>query len=172
MSIGDAKMSKLPKGLASVGSAALAAAMLAVPGLASATGIKIYSYAVKFVCEQEETTEIDTNVNIHNPSLTQTATVHAKIVVPGGGYYFFLSDHLYPDRAESIECDFFQELSGPTIDITDFEGFIVVLSNKPLDVVGLYEVENETETEDVDVERVPAVTQTVPLTLWDNLGNN
>lgn len=169
MSIGDTKMSKLPKGLASVSSAVLAAAMLAVPGLANATGIKVYSYAVKFVCEEEETSEVETTVNFHNPSLTQNATVLAKVVIPGNGFYWFYRDRLYPDTADSIDCDFFEYLSEPTIDITDFEGFIVVLSNKALDVVGLYEVENESEVEDVDVQPVTAVTQNIPLELWNTL---
>src|SRR5262245_41041463 len=99
-------MSKLPNGLASVCSAAMAAAMLAVPGIANATGVKIWSYAVKFVCEREEVSEVETTVNIHNPSLTQNAMVLAKVVIPGGDYYFFFRDHLYPDKAQSIECDF------------------------------------------------------------------
>jgi hypothetical protein len=168
-------MSKLPSRLAGVCSAAFAAAMLAVPGVANATGIKIWSYAVKFVCEQEEVSEVETAVNIHNPSLTQTATIFAKVVIPGGDYYFipdWTGLRIYPDKAaESIECDTFEVVNGgPTIDVTDFEGFIVVLSNKPLDVVGLYEVENESETEDVDVVPVTAVTQTIPLTVWSSLG--
>jgi hypothetical protein len=159
--------------LAGICSAAMAAAMLAVPGVANATGIKIWSYAVKFVCEQEEETEVDTAINIHNPSLTQTATVYAKIIDPGEGYYFFVTgEHLYANDAESIECDDFQEMTGPTIDTSDFEGFVVVLSNKPLDVVGLYDVENGTETEDVDVVPVTGFTQTVPLTTWNSLGQN
>lgn len=169
-------MSKLPSQLAGLCSAAVAAAMLAVPSVAYATGVKVWSYAVKFVCEQEEGTEVETTVNIHNPSLTQTATIHAKIVEPGGDYYFFLTgEHLYADKAESIECDDFAEAQAPTIatiNPTDFEGFIVVLSNKPLDVVGLYEVENGSETEDVDVVPVTGFTQTVPAALWSGLGQN
>jgi len=168
-------MSKLPSQLAGACSAVLAAALLAVPGLANATGIKIYSYAVKFICEEENSTDVDTSVNVHNPSLTQSAEFKLKVVEPDNGFYCIREDRLYADKATSLDCDFFDVAVGvapATINNTDFEGWIVVLSPKPLDVAGVYEVENSDETEDVDVVPVAATTQTVTATQWNTLCPN
>jgi hypothetical protein len=174
--LGEFPMSNVPSRLAGVCSAVLAATLLAVPGLANATGIKVYSYAAKFLCEQEETEEVDTSVNIHNPSLTAGADIILKIVDPysgNGGYYVFDSLTLRPDTAWEVECEYFENQAvGPGIDISDFEGFLVVLSKKPLDVVGVYSVEHTgdgEETEDLDVVPVSAQTQTVALSVWTNL---
>ena len=160
-------------------SAILGTALLAAPGLANATttGIKIYSYAVKFVCEEEEGNEVETNVNIHNPSLTSSADYKVKVVTPDGGYYFLYIQYptLRADYATSIECDDFEVVNGtPGIDISDFEGFLVVLSKRPLDVVGLYEVEHTgdgEETEDMDVVVYEPKVATYPVSVWNNLGN-
>jgi hypothetical protein len=85
-------MSKLPRHLAGIFSAPLAVALLAVPGLANATGVKVYSYAVKAVCEQDDDEELDTKINIHNPSLTGSAEYVLKIVWPGQGYTLLKRD--------------------------------------------------------------------------------
>ena len=166
---------KMPSRLLGTCSAILGTALLAAPGLANATtsGIKIYSYAVKLVCEEEEGNSVDTSVNIHNPSLNSSAAYKVKVVTPDEGYYFlYISDPLGADNATSIECD---DLSVPVgIDITDFEGFLVVLSKKPLDVVGVYEVEHEGDTEeveDLDVVVYDAKVGTYPVSVWNNLGN-
>lgn len=168
-------MSKLSSRLAGACSAALAAALLAIPGVASATGIKIYSYAAKFVCEEEEGTDIDTSVNIHNPSLTSNVEYRVKIVIPDEGYYFLPIQYpvLHPDAATRIECDYFEVLNGQAgIDVSDFEGFLVVLSKRPLDVAGLYEIEGEDETEDMDVVVYEPKVGTYAPAVWNNLGNN
>jgi hypothetical protein len=141
-------MTRLPINLAGTCSAAVAAALLAVPAPAHANDTKVYSYSVKFVCEEEEGNSVDTSVNFHNPSLTGRAPYLLKIVTTEeeSSYYVFRSGYLRPDLGGSVECDHFeQQNGGPTIDITDFEGFLVVLSRKPLDVVGVYEVEHEDE---------------------------
>ena len=168
-------MRKLPMHLAGTCAAAVAAALLAVPAPAHAADIKVYSYAVKFVCEEEEGNSVDTSVNFHNPSLTSRAEFLLKIVTTEdeSSYHVFRHGSLGQDLAGSVECDFFEEKNGgPSIDITDFEGFLVVLSRKPLDVVGVYEVEHEDEeegeeVEDIDVVRVEGKIQTVPLTSWN-----
>ena len=170
-------MTKLPIDLAGICSAALAAALLAVPAPAHANDTKVYSYAVKFVCEEEEGNSVDTSVNFHNPSLTSRAQYLLKIVTTEeeeSAYHVFRSGYLPPDLGGSVECDAFeQQNGGPGIDITDFEGFLVVLSRKPLDVVGVYEVEHEDdegeEVEDLDVVPVQGKVQTVPLSVWNNL---
>jgi hypothetical protein len=168
-------MSKLPSRLAGACSAVLAATLLAVPGLASATGIKIYSYAAKLVCEEEEGNEVETSVNIHNPSLTLSADYKVKVVIPDEGFYFVADDHLYADRATSIECEDLESVSGaPGIDISDFEGFLVVLSKRPLDVVGVYEVDHTgdgEQTEDLDVVVYSPQVGTYALSVWNGLIN-
>ena len=161
--------------LAGACSAILGTALLAAPGLANATttGIKIYSYAVKFVCEEDEGGEIDTNVNIHNPSLTSSADYKVKVVTPDDGFYFHYIQYptLRADWSTSIECETLQEAQ-PGIG-SEFEGFLVVLSRKPLDVVALYEVEHTgdvEETEDVDVVVYEPKVATYPVSVWNNLG--
>ena len=80
------------------------------------------------------------------------------------------SDDLYADKATSIECDFFEGATLEGVNIGDFEGFIVVLSKKPLDVVGVYEIEKEgTGAEDLNVVPVYGSTQTVAPAVWDSL---
>ena len=167
---------KMPSRLAGICSAILGTTLLTAPGLANATttGIKIYSYAVKLVCEEEEGNSVDTSVNIHNPSLNASAPYKVKVVTPDEGYYLLYIENptLHADQATSIECD---DLSVPVgIDITDFEGFLVVLSKKPLDVVGVYEVEHEGDTEeveDLDVVVYEGKVATYPVSVWNNLGN-
>ena len=169
-------MSKLPSRLATACSAVLAAATLMAPGPANATSssVKVYSYAVKFLCEEEEGNSLETAINIHNPSLTQSATIKWKIVIPGYSPYFFQPISLGPDRAASEECETVFDPQAPTVAPAE-ESFIILLSLKPLDVVAVYEVEHTgdvEELEDIELERVPGVTQTVPWNVWNNLGNN
>lgn len=168
-------MNRLPSRLAGACAAILGTALLAVPGLANATGIRIYSYAVKFVCEEEEGNEVETSVNIHNPSLTGNADYKVKVVVPDEGFYFVADDHLYADRATSIECEDLAAVNGaPGIDTSDFEGFLVVLSKRALDVVGVYEVDHTgdtEETEDLDVVVYSPQVATYPLSVWNELIN-
>jgi len=153
-------MSKLPIRLAGVCSAVLTAALLAVPSLANATGIKVYSYAAKAVCEDENGDKVETLINIHNPSLTSSADFKIKIVEPDADPKVIACGRLAPDRATSTECP---------DSVTDFEGFVVVLSLKPLDVVGFTETEYSGELEDTDIFPVSGTVQTVAPAVWSAL---
>lgn len=160
-------MSKLTSRLVGTSSAALAAALLVAPNVANATGVKIWSYAVKSVCEEDDQEELDTKVNIHNPSLTASASYIIKIVWPDQGFTLLSKGTLDADTATRIEC-------GDFVD-GEFEGFVVVLSRKLLDVAGTNEIEHAGDPEhtiDLDVTVYQPTTQIVDPAVWTNLWNS
>jgi hypothetical protein len=150
----------------------LGGAALLVPAQAQATGVSLYSYAAKAICEDEGNGQvIETDVNVHNPRYEQ-------------GYFFWklanaediavpvaiistprtpVKAHIWGDGVLSIDCELFGE---------EFEGYIVVYSQKPLDVVGVLEVEDEEEgVEDMEITPVTPTKIVLPLATW-NLWNN
>lgn len=156
--------------LSAIAVSLLGGAALLVPAQAQATGISVFSYAAKAVCEEEEFSTVETDVNIHNPRYEQ-------------GYFFWkfraaeeirnpnppvistppvpYKAYIYGDGVLSIDCD--------TIGEGEFEGFIVVYSQKELDVVGVLEVEDDNEeVEDMDFNRVTPIKVVLPLTVWNS----
>src|ERR1700736_4010540 len=113
-------------------------------------GIRLpYQYAAKIVCSP--TRELQglvpqqyaTTINVHNP--TDTLAVITKkiaLTVPPGmqrpGKIIQLTrepDRLLPDEALATDCvDVARRAGLPPA----FEGFVVLYSSKPLDVVGVY----------------------------------
>lgn len=163
----DIHMIKLPFHLAGTCSAAFAAALLAVPAPVHATNdFKVYSYAAKAFCENEEGEELESTINIHNPSLTQSADIKIKTVaIPdeGQGAPSVAScDTLGPDYATSFEVEC--EQPGDF-----FEGFVVVLSRKPLDVIGFYETTFDGKLKDTDVVPVSGKTLNTNQNAWNRL---
>lgn len=160
-------MTKLPIRMVSTCSATVAAALLAVPTPVNATNnFKVYSYAAKTFCENEEGEELESTINIHNPSLTQSADIKIKTVaIPdeGQGAPTVAScDTLGPDYATSFEVEC--EQPGDF-----FEGFVVVLSRQPLDVVGFYETSFGGELEDTDVVPVSGRKLDTSQNAWNRL---
>jgi hypothetical protein len=160
-------MSKLPIRAVSTCSAAVAAALLAIPASVHATNdFNVYSYAAKAFCENEEGEELESTINIHNPSLTQSADIKIKTVaIPdeGQGTPSVAScDTLKPDHATSFEVEC--EQPGDF-----FEGFVVVLSRKPLDVIGFYETTFDGELEDTDVVPVSGRKLNTDQSAWNRL---
>ena len=145
---------------------------LLVPAQAQATGISVFSYAAKAVCEEEETSIVETDVNIHNPryeegyffwkyrSAEEIQNPNPTISTPPVPY----KARIWGDGVLSIDCD--------TIGQSEFEGFIVVYSQKELDVVGVLEVEDTNEeVEDMDIYRVTPIKVVIPLAVWTSWNN-
>lgn len=160
-------MSKLPIRVASTCSAAVAAALLALPTPVNATNdFKVYSYAAKAFCENEEGEELESTINIHNPSLTQSVDIKIKtLAIPDEGQAapsVASCDTLGPNYATSFEVEC--EQPGDF-----FEGFVVVLSRQPLDVIGFYETSFDGELEDTDVVPVSGKKLTTNRNAWNRL---
>jgi hypothetical protein len=146
----------------------LGTAALLAPAQAQATGISVFSYAAKAVCEEEENSIVETDVNIHNPryeqgyffwkyrSADEIENPNPVVSTPPIPY----KANIYGDGVLSIDCD--------TIGQDGFEGFIVVYSQKELDVVGVLEVEDTNEeVEDMEFNRVTPIKVVIPLTVWN-----
>lgn len=133
-----------------------------------------YQYAAKVVCSlllphQDGTLArgtYRTTVNIHNPTNKQI-TVAAKVALatqfgsePGPfGVTPFKEAVLQPDGAVGVSCfdvaGYFCPIDGVCVDFAFLEGFLVIKSPVPLDVVGVYTARHtDGEVESIDVETV------------------
>ncbi len=118
-----------------------------------------YVYSVKFTCGQQSGSDDDvvtgvyrTNINVHNP---QNWPVHfqTQVVLPDNatptGQTSLVTQNLSSGHALFIDCYTTDPLSiasqlsanSPSITApsTEFEGFVVIQSPAPLDVIGKYE---------------------------------
>ena len=151
----------------------LGTAALLAPAQAQATGVSVFSYAAKAVCEEEENSIVETDVNIHNPRYEQGSffwkfraaddiqNPNPVTNTPPTPY----KAYIYGDGVLAIDCD--------TIGLDEFEGFIVIYSQKELDVVGVLEVEDTNEeVEDMDFNRVTPIKVVIPLAVWTNWNNS
>jgi hypothetical protein len=153
--------------LSAIAVSLLGGAALLMPAQAQATGISVFSYAAKAVCEEEETSIVETDVNIHNPRYTteyffwkfvEADSIDNPNPVPATPPTPHKAN-IYGDGVRSIDCD--------TLGEGEHEGFIVVYSLKPLDVVGVLEVEDTNEeVEDMDINPVTPIKVVIPLALW------
>lgn len=107
-----------------------------------------------------------TAVNIHNPT-NKEVTVAAKVALatqfgsePGPfGVTPFKEAVLQPDGAVGVNCfdiaGYFCPIDGVCVDFAFLEGFLVIKSPVPLDVVGVYTARHtDGEVESIDVEAV------------------
>jgi hypothetical protein len=133
-----------------------------------------YQYAAKVVCSlllphQDGTLAKGTYrtiVNLHNPT-NKPITVAAKVALaapfgsePGPfGVTPFKKSELQPDGAVELNCfdfaGYFCPIDGLCVDFAFLEGFAVIKSPVPLDVVGVYTARHtDGEVETMDVETV------------------
>lgn len=133
-----------------------------------------YQYAAKVVCSfllphQDGTLAKGTYrtiVNIHNPT-DKTIQVAAKVALatefgsdPGPfSVTPFKKAELQPDGAVELNCfnvaGYFCPINGVCVDFAFLEGFVVIKSPVPLDVVGVYTARHaDGEVETMDVETV------------------
>ncbi len=133
-----------------------------------------YQYAAKVVCSlflpQQDVTlargTYRTIVNIHNPS-NKPVTIAAKVALstpfgedPGPfSVAPFKKAVLQPDGATELSCfniaNFFCPIGGVCIDFAFLEGFVVIKSPEPLDVVGVYTARpTDGDVSTIDVETV------------------
>lgn len=133
-----------------------------------------YQYAAKVTCSlllphQDGTLArgiYRTIVNIHNPT-NKKITIAAKVALatqfgsePGPfDVTPFKGVVLQPDGAVGVNCfdiaSYFCPIDGVCVDFAFLEGFLVVKSPVPLDVVGVYTARHtEGEVESIDVETV------------------
>lgn len=144
-------------------------AALLLLSLPSASGAKPqgedlrFQYAAKIVCATNELAgrlglvpqTYATTINVHNPtdSLALLMKKFAMTMPPGlerpGKIYPLtkVPEQLGPDQAMAVDCvDVMRRTGLPN----GFEGFVVIYSSRPLDVVGVYAVPGG-----VDVVQVP-----------------
>ncbi len=133
-----------------------------------------YQYAAKVACSlllphQDGTLArgiYRTIVNIHNPT-DKKITIAAKVALatqfgsdPGPfDVTPFKGAVLQPDGAVGVNCfdiaSYFCPIDGVCVDFAFLEGFLVIKSPVPLDVVGVYTARHtEGEVESIDVETV------------------
>jgi hypothetical protein len=133
-----------------------------------------YQYAAKVACSlllphQDGTLArgtYRTTVNIHNPT-DKKITIAAKVALaaqfgtdPGPlGVTPFKEAVLQPDGAMGVSCfdiaGYFCPIDGVCVDFAFLEGFLVVKSPVPLDVIGVYTARHtDGEVESIDVETV------------------
>jgi hypothetical protein len=153
-------MKKTYKGLVATCGLALGAVLISAPSVSLANDIKVNSWAVKFVCDDE----VETEINVHNPRFANTYFLAKIAHQEGTSPYFYVQ--LRDDGVFAGGCDEFREVfqfSG------EFEGYAVILSLKDLDVIATYEVESEEETEDFDVQVYTPTKVPTTQTNWNNL---
>jgi hypothetical protein len=144
-----------------------------------------YQYAAKVVCSlllphQDGTLAkgvYRTIVNIHNPT-KKRFTIAAKVALatefgsePGPfSVTPFKKAELQPDGATELSCfniaGYFCPINGVCVDFAFLEGFVVIKSPEPLDVVGVYtarHTDGEVETMDVDTISPRQISETVEL---------
>ncbi|SET42777.1 hypothetical protein SAMN05216412_106114 [Nitrosospira multiformis] len=133
-----------------------------------------YQYSAKVVCSLLRPHQdgmlaqgtYRTAVNIHNPS-DKKISVAAKVALarqfgsePGRfDVTPFKEAELQPDGAVGINCfdiaGYFCPIDGVCVDFAFLEGFLVVKSPVPLDVVGVYTARHtDGEVESIDVEAI------------------
>jgi hypothetical protein len=133
-----------------------------------------YQYAAKVVCSlltphQDGTLArgtYRTKINIHNPT-DKTVPIAAKVALatqfgsePGPfDVTPFKEAVLQPDGAVGLSCfeiaGYFCPIDGVCVDFAFLEGFLVVKSPVPLDVVGVYTARHtDGEVESIDVETI------------------
>ena len=145
-----------------------------------------YQYAAKVVCSllfphQDGTLAkgvYRTIVNIHNPT-KKRLTIAAKVALatefgsdPGPfSVTPFKKAELQADGATELSCfdiaGYFCPINGVCVDFAFLEGFVVIKSPEPLDVVGVYTArhsDGEVETMDVDAIPQRQIAETVELT--------
>lgn len=158
-------------GLGTVGTVSTAQAETTKPAKIIKTE---YQYAAKVVCSlllphQDGTLArgtYRTAINIHNPTNKQI-TVAAKVALatqfgsePGPfGVTPFKEAVLQPDGAVGMSCfdvaGYFCPIDGVCVDFAFLEGFLVIKSPVPLDVVGVYTARHtDGDVESIDVETV------------------
>ena len=121
-------------------------------------------YAVKIVCGAPDHPAVAngyyyTAINIHNPSQRAGAKLRWKIaltlpgIVPGPITTFF-DIELKPDQAAEIEC---QDIMRRAPRVRFLKGFVVIMSETEMDVVGVYTAAQSPDGRVVtlDIERVP-----------------
>jgi hypothetical protein len=100
-------------------------------------------YAAKFVCGPPPSSLVEpgdyrTTINIHNPQY-QTVDFRYKVALAGlhtdGTKSGFVFSRIGPDGAQAFDCDYIRSLSGAAGLI---DGFFVIESKLPLDVLGYY----------------------------------
>lgn len=144
-----------------------------------------YQYAAKVVCSlllphQDGTLARGTYrtiVNIHNPT-NKPITIAAKVALatefgsePGPfSVTPFKKAELQPDGAVELSCfniaGYFCPIDGVCVDFAFLEGFLVIKSPEPLDVVGVYtarHTDGEVETMDVDTVQPRQIRETIEL---------
>ncbi|PTN13000.1 Kazal-type serine protease inhibitor domain protein [Nitrosomonas aestuarii] len=133
-----------------------------------------YQYAAKVACSlllphQDGTLArgiYRSIINIHNPT-DEKITIAAKVALatqfgsdPGPfDVTPFKSTVLQPDGAVGINCfdiaGYFCPIDGVCVDFAFLEGFLVIKSPEPLDVVGVYTARHtDGEVESIDVETI------------------
>jgi hypothetical protein len=153
-------------------------AVASLPGFvavrASAQGgvpAQAFQYAAKFVCVTEVGPrssafvlgDYRTAVNVHNPNTTTVVFIKKAVIAdsedrPRGVIGPFVEVPLKPDEAVEIDCKDIKTvlLGGVAQPIGD--GFVVIASDLPLDVVAVYTMRFETPGtglgESIDVERI------------------
>lgn len=172
---------------------ALSLAFTGIPASSRAQAVKSnetikteYQYAAKVVCSlrfphQDGTLAkgvYRTIVNIHNPTRKRFA-IAAKVALatefgsdPGPfSVTPFKKAELQADGAAELNCfdiaGYFCPINGVCVDFAFLEGFVVIKSPEPLDVVGVYTArhsDGEVETMDVDAVRERQISESVELT--------
>lgn len=130
--------------------------VLSLPGSpdtsAQADGYR-FQYAAKIVCASTELSAklglvpqaYTTTINVHNPSDSMAAIAKkVALTVPPGSErpgkiipITKLPEQLRPDQAMAVDCADVMSRAGLT---NQFEGFVVIYSTMPLDVVSVYAV--------------------------------
>lgn len=157
-----------------LGSTAVRGAPQAESGRYSETIKTEYQYAAKVVCSlllpHQDGTLVKgtyrTIVNIHNPA-DKTVKIAAKVALAtefgsdpvSFGVTPFKKAELQPDGAVEMNCfniaGYFCPINGVCVDFAFLEGFVVIKSPVPLDVVGVYTARHsDGEVETMDVETV------------------
>jgi hypothetical protein len=112
-----------------------------------------FQYAAKIVCASAESSAklglvpqaYTTTINVHNPSDSMAGIAKkVALTVPPGmekpGKIIPLTktpETLLPDQAMAVDCIDVMKRTGLT---NQFDGFVVIYSTMPLDVVGVYAV--------------------------------
>jgi hypothetical protein len=122
-----------------------------------------YQYAAKILCTSNipgtsQTTgsvlpgNYQTVVNIHNPN-NQVVSLQRKIATPLGISHFY-PGRMKPDEAASVNCQQITQGFGLHF-IHGAEGFLVIESSQPLDVIAVYTAgKRGGDVESIDVEKV------------------
>jgi hypothetical protein len=141
--------------------------------------VKLNSYAAKAVCSiASKDFPISTILNIHNPKY-KNVKFFWKVVpaypigspqkesVNGNGPELY-PGWLYADGAASIDCNYISKFFG----YKELEGFIVILSQDELDVVGYHLIGNLEYAHDHEIVPVTPTKITVSRSLyaqWDQM---